>query len=678
MCCQNFFSPAMFITGSGGPSAPIDCTGIVISSYAPTCYTPTSSNLCGFLAGINNAICALQNTPTSCADIELTGTYPCFGLTCGLTPCNLCQALTAINNTFCSLAIAHPTIPIPVGFVPIIDGNKGTLSGAGTLTGMIASSNITMTGDDTIVHGNSANSLRATSSSTATGSVSTSTPFSVAAGQLHTMRVFLYTVSGEYPSGAVVSLIVNGTGTQIPVHTLTLGSGNVGRWSTVYTEYTPDVNQTVTITIEVTGFTSGTYINFADLIFEVLTVPNGGPNFELGLAQQLNIENLYGSIGNSFVVTGAGQTNTGLVATIAQAAYNVIGNIVYSNAANVTLGATLDNYVYYDTWTSSYTVKSVTISDSQPLTDGTAIVLWKFTTNGSAVTSATDLRITTPFVGTSIAAGTITGTQIASNTVADANMTLTAVTPGTYIGSVTVNSTGRITAAANVFSFTTPLNNAVLQYDATSSLWINSQALNIDAGTTSLASGQVNSPYLSLTGYYYSGTPSAPGSVSAQLIHKVTSNAPFSTLIGYITGISPVQVLSVDSNRNFSVLNTLSAPGSPLTGGYYEYSANVTINTVTKAAPHFMDAFGNIIILTTTNAYTTGYATFATSISAYTTAATSSYTGIASGVGGSPYAKVADLNTLEAAYENLRASYDNLLAVVNQMVADFTTLGFFS
>lgn len=38
----------------------------------------------------------------------------------------------------------------------------------------------------------------------------------------------------------------------------------------------------------------------------------------------------------------------------------------------------------------------------------------------------------------------------------------------------------------------------------------------------------------------------------------------------------------------------------------------------------------------------------------------SGYSGIASGVGGSPYAAVSDLNTLRVAYENLRSSYDDL------------------
>lgn len=38
----------------------------------------------------------------------------------------------------------------------------------------------------------------------------------------------------------------------------------------------------------------------------------------------------------------------------------------------------------------------------------------------------------------------------------------------------------------------------------------------------------------------------------------------------------------------------------------------------------------------------------------------SAYSGIATGVGGSPYAQVNDLNTLRVAYENLRASYDDL------------------
>lgn len=48
-------------------------------------------------------------------------------------------------------------------------------------------------------------------------------------------------------------------------------------------------------------------------------------------------------------------------------------------------------------------------------------------------------------------------------------------------------------------------------------------------------------------------------------------------------------------------------------------------------------------------------------LNAYTTdPETSAYSGIASGVGGTPYAQLSDLNILRLAYENLRLAYDDL------------------
>jgi hypothetical protein len=48
-------------------------------------------------------------------------------------------------------------------------------------------------------------------------------------------------------------------------------------------------------------------------------------------------------------------------------------------------------------------------------------------------------------------------------------------------------------------------------------------------------------------------------------------------------------------------------------------------------------------------------------LNAYTTDAESgAYTGLATGLGATPYAAVGDLNTLRVAYENLRASYDDI------------------
>jgi hypothetical protein len=75
-------------------------------------------------------------------------------------------------------------------------------------------------------------------------------------------------------------------------------------------------------------------------------------------------------------------------------------------------------------------------------------------------------------------------------------------------------------------------------------------------------------------------------------------------------------------------------------------------------------------------AYTQTYSTAARTMPAYTTDAESgAYTGIATGVGGTPYAQLTDLNSLRVAYENLRANHDAIIQVINSLIDDFQANG---
>jgi hypothetical protein len=75
-------------------------------------------------------------------------------------------------------------------------------------------------------------------------------------------------------------------------------------------------------------------------------------------------------------------------------------------------------------------------------------------------------------------------------------------------------------------------------------------------------------------------------------------------------------------------------------------------------------------------AYTQTYSTAARTMPAYTTDAESgAYTGIATGVGGTPYAQLTDLNSLRVAYENLRANHDAIIQVINSLIDDLQANG---
>lgn len=63
------------------------------------------------------------------------------------------------------------------------------------------------------------------------------------------------------------------------------------------------------------------------------------------------------------------------------------------------------------------------------------------------------------------------------------------------------------------------------------------------------------------------------------------------------------------------------------------------------------------------------YATADTTLAAWTPDTESvAYTGIATGVGGTPYAQLTDVNALRVAYENLRVAHAELAQFVNALV----------
>jgi hypothetical protein len=119
-----------------------------------------------------------------------------------------------------------------------------------------------------------------------------------------------------------------------------------------------------------------------------------------------------------------------------------------------------------------------------------------------------------------------------------------------------------------------------------------------------------------------------------------------------------------------SAINMSSAGGS--------ISIGQTQLTITGSLQH---TTGNLGFFGATpaaqpSAYTQTYSTGSRTVNAYTSDAESSaYTGIDNAQGGTPYAKLEDLNTLRGAYETLRASHDNLLQVVTQILDDLQTLG---
>jgi hypothetical protein len=146
-----------------------------------------------------------------------------------------------------------------------------------------------------------------------------------------------------------------------------------------------------------------------------------------------------------------------------------------------------------------------------------------------------------------------------------------------------------------------------------------------------------------------------------------------------VTGASTITSIT-DSRVTCHVIGSDALPYLATTGGTMAEGGHIAVGTSTgtkigTATTQKLGFFGATPIVRGT-AFTQVYTTADRTISAYSASnQSSSYSGIASGVGGTPYAALTDLNALRAAYENLRALAEDTTQALNALVDDLQALG---
>lgn len=158
--------------------------------------------------------------------------------------------------------------------------------------------------------------------------------------------------------------------------------------------------------------------------------------------------------------------------------------------------------------------------------------------------------------------------------------------------------------------------------------------------------------------------------------YPASAHVPLATVVTDATTVASV----VDDRLVCAVVGVDSRDCLPLGGGTLAEGTVVDVGTITGAkigaAADRKLGFWGATPVVQPGAYTSSYAITTRDLAAYTPAvASGSYSGIAGGAGGTPYAQAADLNALRSAYENLRSLSENTAQLLNAVVADLKSMG---
>ena len=178
--------------------------------------------------------------------------------------------------------------------------------------------------------------------------------------------------------------------------------------------------------------------------------------------------------------------------------------------------------------------------------------------------------------------------------------------------------------------------------------------------------GQTSVLYLTDAGTLSASTGGYPATAHVRLATVVTGAAA-------ITSLSDDRVVC-------SVVGTDALPYLPLAGGALGDGANLALGTAagTRIGTSTTQKLGfwNAPPVARPGPYTQGYAVSSRTLAAYTPIVeATAFAGIATGQAGTPYAQVADLNNLAAAYENLRQFAENIAQVLNALINDLRSTG---
>lgn len=402
----------------------LDCSDIeVTSQYSPSCYTPTSTTLCGHLEGIDDKLCAINETTPEC--------------------------LT--NNLFS-------------------DGDDGTFD---TGIANMSSSQCSLFHDTSEAY-NGAGSLRAEWDNGGSGEkITHATGMSVTDGNFYDITAYIK-ISGNVASTEDITLDLDGTGQNAYPFVLQNSTINGSdSWFKLSTRYFPTQTETVNLDINVPGFQETTTIWVDEISIRCEEDPeeSEGDDAGGGIAVNDNIADAVAVISNDFVEEGADHSIIDETLTIEDGTYMIDGRRIIISKRDVTLDNTEDNYVYA-TRNGTYRLRTVTSGGDEPDKNDGDMLIYQITYSGGAST-VTDKRVNEPFSADLLQDDSIVGRHIKDGEVSSPKLGDVVTGATVSLPNLTFNDKGQVTAADTDFNISGPTAGEVLVFNGGTGDWEN-------------------------------------------------------------------------------------------------------------------------------------------------------------------------------------------------------------
>lgn len=284
------------------------------------------------------------------------------------------------------------------------------------------------------------------------------------------------------------------------------------------------------------------------------------------------------TLDGAYVVSGGTISSGGLSATMDPGVYFADGRKrTKGTTGNITLTATADNYIDYDSASTNYIVSPVAVGDPAPALAADRVRLWRLRTDAVSVTSSTDLRVYGWVGTTALLDSAVSTAKLANLAVTGAKMEDIGAA-GTFgdaaFVKITYDTKGRVTSHVFNIDLTGLAAGNILQY--TGSQWVPAAVSSIGGtGTAGRLARFTGASTLANSGFRDDGsTQGLNAAVSATIQFNVATTLQYGQ---YVTN-------SGSNATQYGYYSAVSGASSTDVGGFFQ--ANGSLSGITGVGAH--------------------------------------------------------------------------------------------